>query len=123
MRALSIRQPFAWLIVNGHKDIENRDWATTYRGDVLIHAGLTMSRKYYEEVAADVATNFHIALPEYELLERGGIVGLATISDCVRESTSPWFFGEFGFVISKAIPVPFVPCVGKLGFFDVRLPP
>lgn len=37
--ALSIRQPGAWLIVNGHKDIENRDWPTTnFRGRLLVHA-------------------------------------------------------------------------------------
>jgi hypothetical protein len=44
MRTLSIRQPWAWLIVNGHKPVENRDWATSFRGPVLIHAGLTMAR-------------------------------------------------------------------------------
>ena len=45
MKALSIRQPWAWLIVNGHKDIENRSWPTRFRGPVLIHAakGMTMS--------------------------------------------------------------------------------
>ncbi|MEI3544750.1 MAG: ASCH domain-containing protein [Alphaproteobacteria bacterium] len=36
---LSIRQPWAWLIVNGYKDIENRTWPTHFRGKVLIHAG------------------------------------------------------------------------------------
>ncbi len=36
---LSIRQPWAWLIVNGYKDIENRTWSTRFRGKVLIHAG------------------------------------------------------------------------------------
>ncbi|WP_206002040.1 ASCH domain-containing protein [Paraburkholderia aromaticivorans] len=39
MKALSIRQPWAWLIVKGHKDIENRTWSTRFRGRVLIHAG------------------------------------------------------------------------------------
>jgi hypothetical protein len=39
MKVLSIRQPWAFLIVNGHKNIENRDWLTAYRGPVLIHAG------------------------------------------------------------------------------------
>ena len=39
MKALSIMQPWAWLIANGHKDIENRSWPTRYRGPVLIHAG------------------------------------------------------------------------------------
>jgi ASCH domain len=38
MKALPIRQPYAWLIVNGHKDIENRAWPTKFRGRVLIHA-------------------------------------------------------------------------------------
>ena len=34
MRALSIKQPWSWLIVHGHKDIENRDWSTQLRGRV-----------------------------------------------------------------------------------------
>jgi hypothetical protein len=38
-RALSIRRPWAELIINGDKDIENRTWSTTYRGLVYIHAG------------------------------------------------------------------------------------
>ena len=38
MKALSIRQPWAWLILHGGKDIENRTWATKLRGRVLIHA-------------------------------------------------------------------------------------
>ena len=46
--ALSIRQPWAWLIVNGHKDIENRDWPTNFRGRLLVHAGQTMARRYYD---------------------------------------------------------------------------
>ena len=39
-RALSIRQPWAWLILNGYKDLENRTWRTDYRGPLLIHAGM-----------------------------------------------------------------------------------
>ena len=38
MKALSIRQPWAWLIVNSHKHIENCDWPTKFRGRFLIHA-------------------------------------------------------------------------------------
>ena len=37
---LSVRQPWAWLIVHGYKDIENRTWPTRHRGDTVIHAGL-----------------------------------------------------------------------------------
>ncbi len=44
MKAISIHQPWADLIVFGHKDIENRSWTTRYRGRMLIHAGLTVDR-------------------------------------------------------------------------------
>ena len=40
MRIVSIKQPWATLIARGLKDVENRTWATRYRGPVLIHASL-----------------------------------------------------------------------------------
>jgi hypothetical protein len=46
--ALSIRQPWAWLILHAGKDIENRDWPTKYRGPFLIHASKGMTRDEYE---------------------------------------------------------------------------
>jgi len=44
MIALSVRQPWAWLLLNG-KDIENRDWYTKYRGPLAIHASKGISGK------------------------------------------------------------------------------
>ena len=38
MKALSVRQPWAWCIVSGFKSVENRTWTTKYRGPILIHA-------------------------------------------------------------------------------------
>lgn len=38
MKTISVRQPWAWLIINGYKDIENRSREANYRGPVLIHA-------------------------------------------------------------------------------------
>jgi hypothetical protein len=38
MKILSVRQPWASLIVNGFKDVENRTWPTRYRGRILVHA-------------------------------------------------------------------------------------
>lgn len=122
MRALSIRQPWAWLIVNGHKDIENREWSTQFRGQVLIHAGKTMARRYYEDVCASVALQLgcgSIQIPPYEQLERGGIVGTARIVDCLARADSPWFQGPFGFQVREARPLPFHACNGALGFFHV----
>lgn len=113
---LSIRQPWAWLIVNGHKDIENRGWPTNRIGKILIHAGKGMTRDEYDD-ARDVADDLGVAIPKFGDLERGGIVGRATISGCVDRSRSPWFFGPYGFVLVDAAPLPFVQCRGQLGFF------
>ena len=38
MKAISIKQPWAWLIISGYKTVENRKWYTAHRGDILIHA-------------------------------------------------------------------------------------
>ncbi len=38
MKALTVRQPFASLIVDGYKTIENRTWKTDYKGPLAIHA-------------------------------------------------------------------------------------
>ena len=57
--------------------------------------------------------------PIPESLPVGGIVGMAEITDCVKDSNSPWFEGPFGFVIKNPRPLPFYPMPGKTGFFDV----
>lgn len=118
MKAISIRQPWAWLIVNGHKDIENRDWPTRFRGPVLIHASKGMTRGEYED-CRDHCDYLGVTIPAFADLERGGIVGEANIVDCVSESVSPWFFGRFGFVLKDAKTLPFRPLKGQLSFFDV----
>lgn len=118
MKAISVRQPWAWLIVNGHKDIENRDWPTRFRGPVFIHASKGMTRAEYED-CRDHAESCGVAIPAFEDLERGGIVGATTITDCISSSESPWFFGRFGFVLADSGPLPFAPLKGQLGFFDI----
>lgn len=40
--ALSVQQPWAWVVVRGLKEIENRSWSTNYRGRLFIHAGKTV---------------------------------------------------------------------------------
>lgn len=121
MKAISVRQPWAWLIVNGHKDIENRIKRTHHRGPLLIHASCTMTRSYYAE-AAKIAEGNGVTLPPFEHLERGGTVGQVTVVDCVDRSPSPWFFGPFGYVLENPSALPFQPCGGQLGIFTPSLP-
>lgn len=112
--ALSIMQPWAWAIVEADKDVENRTWATNYRGPICIHAG-----KKYDSDGAD-SMMFHDYLTIPPDLPKGGIVGVAEIVDCVTRHRSRWFIGPYGFVLRNARPVPFVPCRGRLGFFRWR---
>lgn len=117
MKCLSIRQPWAWLLVNGHKDIENRSWKTKFRGPLVIHAGKVLDRdglRWVREHFPD------IKLPsEFNL---GGLVGVVTLRDVVQSSTSPWFFGPVGLVVDGGYPIPFVPQRGQLGLFDLDIP-
>ena len=56
LKAISIRQPWAWLIVNGYKDVENRTWKAKYTGALLIHAGA--SRFGLRDAEAQVVGRF-----------------------------------------------------------------
>lgn len=118
MRCLSIRQPWAWLIVNGYKDVENRDWKRDVRGEILIHAAKFVDHAGYRWVEQNFPEIYPL-IPSYDRIERGGLVGKATIIDCVSEHISLWFFGKYGFVFDtdKSTPLPFKPLAGQLGFF------
>jgi len=118
VKALSIRQPWAWLILHGGKDIENRTWTTRFRGPFYVHAANGMTHQEYD-TASDFAESNGVCIPPYQDLDRGGIVGTAAIVDCVTYSDSPWFFGAYGFVLENGNPIPFRPLKGELGFFDV----
>ena len=59
-KALSVRQPYAWLLVNGFKTCENRSWNTQHRGTLVIHASAKPMTKddwqWLNEVCADLET-------------------------------------------------------------------
>lgn len=128
MKALSISQPWSWLIVQGIKDIENRKWTTDYRGLVLIHAGKQPDHNLFQgddlyfpfawkRIGLELTPPMPQKRNEYEY---GGIVGYATLQKVVTQSESPWYQrGYYGFVLTQRHPVDFIPLRGKLGLFDV----
>ncbi len=123
MPAISIQQPWAWLIVSGQgKDIENRTrWNYKHIGRVRIHASKTIDtdpdrfprqRKLIEELGIDIPDN----------LPTGCLVGEATITGIVTESESPWFEGKTG--IELADPIAYknpIPYGGMLGIFETEI--
>ena len=116
MKALSVRQPWAHLIVSGNKDVENRTWRTSYRGSLLILASKTVDRDacaYFAREYRKAGFDWPSALPT------GGIVGIVNLVNCVTESDSDWFDGPIGWLLEDARELPFTPWRGRLGLFDV----
>jgi hypothetical protein len=121
MRALSIRQPWAWLILHAGKDIENRNWqprnpGLRFRGTCLVHAGIAVGA-ISDELRAWVKQTAGVDLPRSDELPRGGIVGQVDVIDVVQHSSSPWFEGPCGLVLANPKPLPFRACRGYLGYF------
>jgi hypothetical protein len=123
MKCLSIRQPWAWLIASGFKDIENRSWPTNFRGEFLIHAGkMPDEEMHWGSNRRQIEKLINQPMPDMADFQRGGIIGIAEIYDCVKICASPWFTGDYGFVIRNARPLSFLPMNGRLGFFDASHP-
>jgi hypothetical protein len=106
---ISVRQPWASLIVSGAKDVENRSWSTRYRGATLVHA----SQRPDDVTADGIEQRFGVRPPSD--LPLGGIVGITEIVDCARPHPSKWYAeGHFAFVLANSRALPFVPWKGAL---------
>lgn len=121
MKALSIKQPWAWAIIHAGKDIENRTWHTNVRGKALIHASKKFDWEGYR-ILKQVFSIHNEHMPDnISAFPCGGIIGSVTITDCVSNHPSFWFFGPYGFVLANPEPMDFRPCKGRLGFFEVNI--
>src|SRR5690348_5615469 len=109
MRAITIHQPWAELIVRGEKDVENRSWRTHHRGPLLIHAGARAdAASFAEHGVSDDA-------------ERSAIIGVVEVVDCTRDRTSRWHAeGSWGWYLVGARRFrKSVPMKGRRGLFEV----
>ncbi len=93
MKALTVKQPWAGLIIAGGKDIENRTWRTSYRGRVLIHAAKTPVpyaeiRDCYPLPVARTALLYNSS--NRALYPTSAIIGSVEIVDCVQNHPSEW---------------------------------
>ena len=73
MKVLTIKQPFATLIIEGLKEYEFRTWKTKYRGELLIHAGKGVDKKAMEKFK-----HLNLKYPS------GCIIGKVTLTDCIK---------------------------------------
>lgn len=139
MRALTIRQPWAWAIVHGGKTVENRtrNIAGDYRGPVAIHAGLTIDADGVldDRVTAAIETYYR----EHRRGELGGemptgaIIGVANLwavhqarpGCCPDRGTPPfgdrWAMADHWHLClsgARALPEP-IPYRGRLGLWTL----
>lgn len=109
MKAITIRQPWAALIVAGIKDIENRTWTTKYRGPLLIHAGGAEWEPLSKLVREPAVSSLY-----------SRIIGIVDLVDVAESHPSPWFEGPYGWVLANPRPIKPVPMAGRLGLFEVE---
>lgn len=91
-KAISIQQPWAYLICKGIKDIENRTWKTSFRGRVYIHVGVKSAKEPYmiftDEQGDAIDHLIMDVLDSYK--KRSAIIGSVEIVDCVVNHSSIW---------------------------------
>jgi len=126
IKALSLRQPYAELVVIGKKTIELRTWSTKYRGEFLIHAAKTVNVQDCKLAGYDIQD-----------LEFGKIIGKATLIDVknyddfkdewIKDSSKhlagkEYRFSTKGFILQNAskFEKPII-CKGQLNFFTVNV--
>ena len=145
MKALTIKQPWASLIVHGIKDIENRTWKTDYRGPLLIHASKTIYggnlKGFLNKEQLDAVGEEYDEVVREQLTHVGAIIGRVDLVDCVVDHESVWaehddeIFNSlsptfphpkkrtvYNWVLAN--PVQFIkpiPCPGKLSLWDYDL--
>lgn len=128
--ALSLKQPWATLLVHGLKTIEIRRWPTARRGRVLIHASSVLDDR--EEGWALLPPT----LTDKAKQQVGGIIGVGEITGCLvyrtldefvadqtKHLNAPaWFEGPllYGFVFANVTETPFRPYPGWMRFFPVQ---
>jgi hypothetical protein len=124
IKVLSVKMPWAGLIMYCGKDIENRTWRTDYHGRIFIHASAKPEQNYNEllqVLALEYAENYSMFQKKF-LGDCGNIIGSVELVECVRNSRSQWAErGLWHWVLRDPIPlaVP-IPARGSLGLWEYK---
>jgi len=127
LKCLSLKQPYADLLVTGRKTIEIRKWNTNFRGPFLIHASKNVNKNACLTLGYDESN-----------MVKGAIIGKAVVYDVIKYTTIDVFlddrqkhfsiedikldnsFKRYGFLVKDALKFrEEIPYLGKLGFFEI----
>ena len=126
MKAITIKQPFASLIREGYKEYEFRTWKTNYRGEIYIHAGLSVDKEAMNRVK-----DYNLDYPS------GCIIAKVKITDCVEvddklsrellKKNEKVYYNlknkkekRYGFKIEEVEKIDPIPVKGKLSLWDYK---
>jgi hypothetical protein len=114
MKALTIRQPWAWAIIHGGKDVENRPRNCRFRGRFYVHAGLKLSDEGLEWIEGELG----LAAPAE--FQHGVIIGTVELYDVVGDSDSPWAVtGSYHWLLRDPRPLArAIPARGRQGWWE-----
>ena len=130
MRALSVMQPWAALIVVGAKRIETRSWRTCFRGRIAVHASSRLPADYDDLIRREPFRSALLNSP-WNRLPRGVLLGTIELLDCVRvediDTTEDMerAFGDFApgrwaWLLADPRPLPCLAAVrGWPGVFEI----
>jgi hypothetical protein len=136
-RVLSVKQPWASLIISGLKAVENRTWATRYRGRLYIHASSRIGGVDWDDVFGKAIDGWAgpgcgievqgpdglVSLPPYGTLPVGVILGHVELVDCCPRRKlpaelrgGPFVEGPVCWALGNPVVLPRpVSCLGRLG--------
>jgi hypothetical protein len=125
MKALTVKQPWAYLIMRGLKDVENRTRQTKYRGPLAIHAAQKPSIAWTKRSEVGLS---HLSQQDYDVAwlvreenwDAGCVLGVVDLIDCVRDSDSQWAFPDHWHLIlanPRRVTIP-IPATGRLGLWE-----
>lgn len=126
-KVITVKQPWARLIAQGVKNIENRTWKTNYRGRVLIHASsipvkmINPNNVFTKEQWNSLSDGIQKEIICGKDYVNSAIIGSVEIVDCVVNHSSIWAEkGVYNWVLANPIlySKPIENVKGKLSFWD-----
>lgn len=124
MKAITVREPWAWLLSEGFKDQENRVSFTKFQGRIFIHSS-TAFVKDFDKVEHFVGVHFGIIIPSREALRlnQGRIIGVADFGPMTGFNTKArWGMNNhFAWPVRWAHPIkPSEIIRGQLGVWGIK---
>ncbi|MCH7567929.1 MAG: ASCH domain-containing protein [Nanoarchaeota archaeon] len=117
MKALSLKQPFAELILQGKKKIELRTWNTKFRGEFLIHASKIPDKNAMKEFGFDdLPCGFILGKAELVYVKKYESKSAHEKDKKLHLGSEDW--GDYGFVLENVRRIKLVSCKGRLGFWN-----